>query len=58
MSGVPGTSKRDPLASPLYSSGTKDQDSKSNMGSVHGPKGGKSIPDPIGYEVNKNKGGK
>jgi len=28
------------------------------MGSVHGPKGGKSIPDPIGYEVNKNKGGK
>ena len=53
MPGVPGTSKSNPLASPMYSGGTKDQDSKNNVGSVAGPKGGKSSPDPLGYGVHK-----
>ena len=58
MPGVPGTSKKNPLASPMYSGGTSQQDSKDNMGRPDGPKSGKSVPDPIGYNVNKNKGGK
>lgn len=58
MGGVPGASRKNPLASPLYSGGTTEQDSKNNMGSVAGPKGGMTVPDPIGYGVNKNKGKK
>lgn len=49
MPGVPGTSKSKPMASPMYSGGTKEQDSKQNVGPVAGPKSGKSTPDPLGY---------
>lgn len=46
--GVQG-GKQKPYAGPMYSGGTKYTDSKENVGPVHGPKGGKSIPDPLGY---------
>ena len=49
MPGVPGSTKGSPYAGPMYSGGTKDQDSKNNVGSVAGPKGGKATPDPLGY---------
>ena len=58
MAGVPGSSKAKPYAGPLYSGGTKEQDSHNNVGSVHGPKGGVSSPDPLGYGVHKSKGKK
>lgn len=44
-----GASKSNPLLTPMYSSGTPDQDSKNNVGNVEGPTGGKSAPDTIGY---------
>lgn len=55
MPGVPGTSKKNPLASPLYSGGTSEQDSKNNQGSVSGPTGHKGTPDPLGYLNKKDK---
>lgn len=45
-----GGSKDGTLKSPVYSSGTKDQLQDNNMGSVQGPKGAKSCPDPLGYK--------
>jgi len=42
--------KKGAIGSPLYSSGTKDMDSKENQGPVAGPKGEKSTPDPLGYK--------
>lgn len=44
-----GASKSNPLLTPMYSSGTPDQDSKNNVGNVEGPTGGKSVPESIGY---------
>ena len=43
------TKKQEVPLTPLYSDGTKEQGSKNNSGSVEGQKGGKSIPDPLGY---------
>lgn len=40
------------LKSPLYSNGTPDMDIKRpTMDSVSGPKGGKSVPNPLGYKT-------
>ena len=47
-----GATKSNPLLTPMYSSGTSDQDSKNNVGTVEGPTGGKSIPDHVGYAGN------
>lgn len=47
---VPPETKNEVL-SPLYSSGTKDMDSKNNQGKVEGPKKGKEIPDPLGLKT-------
>ena len=58
MGGVPGATKKNPYAGPVYSSGTKEMDAKNNQGSVAGPKGGMSSPDPMNLKINKNKGGK
>lgn len=51
MGGVPGSTKSKPYAGPQYSKGTKEMDSKENMGPVEGPKGGGDfvVPDPLGY---------
>ncbi len=37
------------LHGPVYSSGTKDMDTKNTSGTVQGPKGGKGTPDPLKY---------
>lgn len=58
MAGVPGSSKSSPYAGPVFSAGTKDQDSKNNQGAVAGPKGGMKIPDPFGYKSGSAKKGK
>ena len=58
MAGVPGTSKKAPLASPMYSGGTAQQDSKNNMGSVHGPVDMKGkVPDILDYVADEDKSG-
>ena len=58
MSGVPGTSKKQPYAGPMYSEGTPQQDSKSNMGKVHGPVDMKgAVPDILDYVVDEDKAG-
>lgn len=49
MGGVPGSTKSKPYAGPVYSKGTKEMDSKENMGPVEGPKSEMSVPDPLGY---------
>lgn len=55
MPGVPGTSKAKPYAGPLYSKGTKEMDSKENMGPPEGPDGNDAkAPDPLGYGVRKD----
>ena len=58
--GVPGSSKDKPYAGPLYSEGTKEMDSKKNMGPVHGPAGGGdvSVPDPMDYMKDRGDGEK
>lgn len=53
--GVPGSSKQKPYAGPLYSSGTKESDSKENMGPVEGPTSADlTPPDPLGYVSGKD----
>lgn len=55
MAGVPGSTKAKPYAGPLYSKGTKEMDSKENMGPVEGPTAGDAkAPDPLGYGVHKD----
>ena len=44
----PGGKNR-PYAGPMYSGGTKYQDSKNNVGKVEGPKDSKPCTDPLGY---------
>jgi len=58
MPGVPGSSKKQPYAGPMYSDGTKEQDSKKNMGPVHGPVDMKgAVPDILDYVVDEDKAG-
>ena len=40
--------KKGEMKGPLYSSGTSEG-TKNTQGKVHGPKGVKSVPDPLGY---------
>ena len=55
MGGVPGSTKAKPYAGPLYSKGTKEQDSKENMGPPAGPTSADAkAPDPLGYGVHKD----
>lgn len=55
MGGVPGSSKAKPYAGPLYSKGTKEMDSKENMGPVDGPTSADlNPPDPLGYVREKD----
>jgi len=43
-------SKKKPYSGPVYSKGTKYQDSKENMGPPAGPTSGDGkCPDPLGY---------
>ena len=41
--------KSNKLKSPLYSSGTPEMGTSNIVGKVDGPKGGKQVPDPLGY---------
>ena len=41
--------KSKPYAGPMYSSGTKDMDTKNTSGPVAGPTVGKGTPDPLNY---------
>lgn len=56
MPGVPGSTKSNPYAGPMYSPGTKEMDTKDTVGKVHGPKTSLPVPDPMGYRPGQSAG--
>lgn len=42
---------------PMYSNGNPQADAQETMGPVEGPKGGMKTPDPMGFDVDRNRKG-